>query len=210
MKQFITNLALFVALAIAFSSFNACKTTPQTATNDNAGNAPVNANANANTQKADSKSSDYPPLVSGIADGQIELLDGTVTKASDHKGKVVLLNLWGIWCGPCRDEMPHLAQLQTAYGERGFEVIGLNIGDHDGGLEDFAAIKEFGEKMKLNYTLGRIANSTTAQFYKLTRQEAVPQTILVDRDGRLRGVFVGGGSKVIGSMTETVDKVMSE
>ena len=210
MKQFIANLALFITLAIAFSSFNACKGTQQTATNENAVNAPVNANANANTQKAESKSSEYPPLVSGIAEGPIELLDGTVTKASDHKGKVVLLNLWGIWCGPCRDEMPHLAQLQAAYGEKGFEVIGLNIGDRDGGPEDFAAIKAFGEQMKLNYTLGRIGGSTISQFYKLTRQQAVPQTVLVDRDGHLRGVFVGGGAKVIGSMTQTVDRVMSE
>ena len=210
MKQFITNLALFITLAMAFSSFNACKGTQQAATNDNAADVSASTNTNTNAQKADSKSSEYPPLVSGIAEGPIELLDGTITKASDHKGKVVLLNLWGIWCGPCRDEMPHLAQLQAAYGEKGFEVIGLNIGDRDGGQEDFAAIKAFGEKMKLNYTLGRIAGSTTAQFYKLTRQEAVPQTVLVDRDGRLRGVFVGGGAKVIGSMTQTVDRVMSE
>ena len=208
MKKIVVNMVLFLVLAIAFSSLNACKGTQQTATNDNAVNAATNANAN--VQRAESKSSEYPPLVSGIAEGPIELLDGTVTKASDHKGKVVLLNLWGIWCGPCRDEMPHLAKLQAAYGERGFEVIGLNIGDRDGGQEDFAAIKAFGEQMKINYTLARIGSATTSQFYKLSRQDAVPQTILVDRDGHLRGLFVGGGPKVIGSMTETVDRVMSE
>jgi thiol-disulfide isomerase/thioredoxin len=210
MKQFITYLALFIVFVIAFSSFNACKATQDTATNSNAVNASANTNANADSAKSDSKSSDYPPLLSGIAEGPIELLDGTTTKVSDHKGTVILLNLWGIWCGPCRDEMPHLAQLQAAYGEKGFRVIGLNIGDHDGGPEEFAAIKAFGEQMKLNYTLGRISNATTVQFYKLSRQEAVPQTVLVDRDGRLRGLFVGGGSKVINSMTETVDKVMAE
>lgn len=208
MKQFITNLALFIVLAIAFSSFNACKSTQPATANNNTAN-PTDV-ANANTDKTETKSSDYPPLISGIAEGPIELLDGTITKASDHKGKVVLLNLWGIWCGPCREEMPHLAQLQAAYGDRGFEVIGLNIGDHDGAPEDMAAIKAFGEQMKLNYTLGRISNTTTAQFYKLSRQEAVPQTVLVDRDGRLRGLFIGGGAKVIASMTQTVDKVMAE
>ncbi len=208
MRDIITNLALFLVLAIVFSSFNGCKGTQQAASNGNTNTAVANTNTNA--QKPDSKSSDYPPLVSGIADGEIQLLDGTVTKASDHKGKVVLLNLWGIWCGPCRDEMPHLAQLQAAYGEKGFEVIGLNIGNRDGGPEDFGAIKAFGEQMKLNYTLGRISNATTAQFYKLSRQEAVPQTVLVDRDGHLRGLFIGGGAKVIASMTQTVDKVMAE
>lgn len=211
MKRLITNLALFIVLAIAFSSFNACKGTQTASTdNSNAVNAPANTTANTNTVKPDSKASDYPPLVSGIAEAPIELLDGTTTKVSDHKGKVILLNLWGIWCGPCRDEMPHLAELQAAYGERGFQVMGLNIGDHDGGPEGFSAIKDFGEKMKLNYTLGRISNASTGEFYKLSRQEAVPQTVLVDRDGRLRGLFVGGGSKVIASMTQTVDKVMAE
>ncbi|HEX3101266.1 MAG TPA: TlpA disulfide reductase family protein [Pyrinomonadaceae bacterium] len=211
MKRFITNLALFIVLAIAFSSFNACKGTQETATNNsNAVDAPANTTANTNTVKTDSKASDYPPLVSGIAEAPIELLDGTTTKVSDHKGTVILLNLWGIWCGPCRDEMPHLAQLQAAYGERGFRVMGLNIGDHDGGPEEFAAIKAFGEKMKLNYSLGRISNASTGEFYKLSRQEAVPQSVLVDRDGRLRGLFLGGGAKVIASMTQTVDKVMAE
>ena len=50
----------------------------------------------------------------------------------------------------------------------------------------------------------------TAQFYLVSRQQAVPQTLLVDREGHLRGVFVGGGQKVISSITQTVDKTMSE
>ncbi len=206
MKQFITNLALFMVFAIAFSSFNACKTTQQTATNDNA----VNAPANANTEKTDSKSSDYPPLPVAIADADIELVDGTVTKVSGHKGKVLLLDLWGIWCGPCVAEMPHLAQLQAAYADKGFEVIGLNIGDQDGGPEDLGKIKAFAEKLQINYTIGRIQNTTTGQFYRVSRQQAVPQTFLVDREGHLRGVFVGGGPKVLNSIMETVEKTMSE
>ena len=146
MKEFVTNLALLVIFAIAFSGLNACSGKQQTTSNTNTANQP----ANANTQTSETKASIYPPLPSGIADGEIELADGTITKASDHKGKVILLNLWGIWCGPCRDEMPHLAELQAAYGERGFEVIGLNIGDEDGAPENLDKIKAFGEKMKLN------------------------------------------------------------
>ena len=206
MKEIFTNLALFVVLAIAFSGLSACKETPVSSSNSNAANKPANTTA----QTGDTKSTVYPPLPSGIADAEIELVDGTITKPSEHKGKVLILNLWGIWCGPCRDEMPHLAQLQTAYGERGFEVMGLNIGDNNMAPEDLGKIKAFTESMKLNYTIGRIKEATTNQFYILSRQQAVPQTLLVDRDGRLRGVFVGGGPSVIDKLTKSVDALMSE
>ena len=42
-----------------------------------------------------------------------------------------MLNLWGIWCGPCSEEMPHLAQMQKQYAGKGLEVISLNVGDHE-------------------------------------------------------------------------------
>ncbi len=206
MKEFVTNLALLVIFAIVFSGLGGCSGKQQSASGSNAANQPINTAM----PSSETKASNYPPLPSGIADADIELADGTITKVSDHKGKVILLNLWGIWCGPCRDEMPHLAELQAAYGERGFEVIGLNIGDNNGAPEDLGKIKAFGESMKLNYTLGRIQAATTGQFYLVSRQQAVPQTILVDRDGRYRGVFVGGGPRVIDSITKTVDKTMSE
>ena len=207
MKQIVTNLALFIVLAIVFSSLGGCKETPAGNANANAANAPANTTA----QTGDSKpNTAYPPLQSGIADGDIELVDGTITKASQHKGKVLILNLWGIWCGPCRDEMPHLAQLQTTYGERGLEVFGLNIGDSNGAPEDLGKIKAFTDGMKLNYTIGRIKEGTTAQFYLLSRQQAVPQTVLVDRDGRVRSVFVGGGASVVGKLTKAVDDLMNE
>jgi hypothetical protein len=64
--------------------------------------------------------------------------------------------------------------------------------------------------MKLNYELFRISNETVSEFYKLTKFEGVPQTILIDRQGRLRGVFLGGGERVINTMKQTVDKVVAE
>lgn len=205
MKEFITNLALFIVFCIAFSS-SACTSTK--VSNDNLAKAPANVNAEAPASSG--KSAAYPPVSSGIAEGEIELMDGSKTKLADHKGKVVMLNLWGIWCGPCRDEMPHLAAMQKQYGDRGFEVIGLNIGDHDGGAEPMENIKKFAGDMKVDYTLARITPPTIRQFYLLSKQEAVPQSILVDREGHLRGVFVGGGPSVYDKMQETLDKTMSE
>jgi thiol-disulfide isomerase/thioredoxin len=198
MREFITNLALFVVFCIAFSSLAGCGGT--------AGNADL---AKKGT-KDGAKNNDYPPMASAIAEGAIHLLDGTKTKLSDHKGSVVILNLWGIWCGPCRDEMPHLNAMFKQYGGQGLEVLGLNIGDHEGRPEPVENIKKFAADTKIDYTLARVDQPMVNQFYTLTKQQVVPQTFLVDRDGRLRGVFVGGGQSNYDKIQQTLDKVMSE
>jgi hypothetical protein len=64
--------------------------------------------------------------------------------------------------------------------------------------------------MGLNYLIARIPNPAMREFYKITKQDVVPQTLLVDREGHLRGVFIGGGGKVIESMKQTVEKTLAE
>jgi len=182
-----------------------------TETDSNTANiAGANTAANADPSAAANKSSIYPKLASGIAEAEMELLDGTKFKVSDRKGKVLLLNIWGTWCGPCRAEMPHLIVMQDKYRDQGLEIIGVNIGDGSGNPETVEEIKAFAVTMKLNYTLARAQNSTTQQFYQVSKQSVVPQTLLVDREGHLRGVFVGGGARIIDSMNTTLDKVMAE
>ena len=203
MKELITNLALFVVLCFAFSSLTACSRTQSDV-------GPANSAATANNATPEGKSSVYPPLAPRLADAGFELLDGTISKVSDHKGKVLMLNLWGIWCGPCRQEMPHLVAMQQQYADKGLEIIGLNIGNKDGGPEDVEAIKKFSEQMKLNYTLARFDRDGTRQFYSVTKQEVVPQSMIIDREGHLRGVFIGGGQKIFDSMQEVLDKTMAE
>ncbi|MFN2501420.1 MAG: TlpA disulfide reductase family protein [Pyrinomonadaceae bacterium] len=205
MKEIIWKLSLFVVLSVLFSGLTGCTRTATDGTEANT------AEANANTATSTNKSSEYPPLASGLAEAEFELLDGSgKMKISDRKGKVLLLNIWGTWCGPCRAEMPHLVAMQNEYGDRGFEVIGLNIGDGSGGPEPIDKIKEFVEKMNLNYTIVISPNASTIEFYKISRQQVVPQTLLVDREGHLRGVFVGGGQRVFDSMKQTLEKTMNE
>ncbi len=206
MKEIISSLVLFVGLTVIFSGLTACTGTETGATNGNAATSP----GNAGSETTDKKPSAYPPLASGLADAEFELLDGSTFKISDRKGKVLLINIWGTWCGPCRAEMPYLVALQDVYRSRGFEVIGLNIGDGSGTPEPIELINSFAEKMKLNYTLARSSTASTTQFYSITKQQVVPQTILVDREGHLRGVFVGGDPRIINSIKETLEKTMSE
>lgn len=176
-----------------------------TATTDKPSNS---SSATAKASPADS--SQYPLLNTSIANAPLEQLDGTKIKAADRKGNILLLNLWATWCGPCRSEMPHLVEMHDKYRDAGFQVLGLDVGDGNGNPESVEDIKKFSAKMKLNYELFRISNETVSEFYKLTKFEGVPQTILIDRQGRLRGVFLGGGERVINTMKQTVDKVIAE
>jgi len=206
MKEILFNLALFVVLCIAFSGLNACTSSEPLDTMSDASNSAANSNVPVTVVK----SSDYPPLASALAESEFELLDGTPMKLSDKKGKVLLATIWGTWCGPCRAEMPFLIQLQDKYRDQGLEVIGLNIGDGNGIPESIDDINKFVDKMKLNYTIARSPNAATGEFYKLTKQQVVPQSIMVDREGRLRGVFIGGGPKIANSIQQTLDRTLAE
>lgn len=202
MKRVIAALSIFAA----FAALNGCSGTQQNTATVNNG---ALANANA-SPAAPADTTVYPPLVAGIADADMELIGGNKFKVSEKKGKVVLLNLWGTWCGPCRAEMPTLIALQDQYRDKGLEIIGVNIGDGNGVPETDAQITKFVEQMKLNYTIARIDNATTREFNKVSKADAVPQSLLVDRQGRLRGVFVGSGPRIYAQLDETMKKVMAE
>lgn len=201
MKEIFTNFAIFVVLAVVFFGSTGC--TGSSAGSD--GNTNSAANSSGSTNKAG-----YPKLASGLADAQHELLDGTTFKISDHKGKVLMLNIWGTWCGPCRGEIPHLVEMKKQYGDQGFEVLGLNIGDGAGRPESVEDIKHFAEQMKINYVIARTPGTATAQFYAITKQQVVPQSMLIDREGYVRGIFVGGGDRIINSMKLNLAKVIEE
>src|SRR5687767_9074991 len=72
-------------------------------------------------------------------------MDDQDVKLSDYKGKVILLDFWATWCGPCKVEIPHFIELQNTYGARGLQVLGVSVDDKPEQLKPFAA------EMKFNY-----------------------------------------------------------
>jgi len=205
MRETITNLVLFVFLSVAFSSLSGCTgTTSGNTAGNNAPPAPPRV-------ESDSKNSIYPPMPAALASSEIEMLDGTKVKIGDKKGKTLVLNLWALWCGFCRDEMPHLDKWQKEYGNSRLEIISLDVGDQSTGApEPLDAIKKYLADNKLDYTTGRIGGDSLRQFYMVTKNTPIPQTMMIDRDGRLRGVFIGGGQKNIDAMKATLDKIMND
>lgn len=201
MKELFSNIAILLALTIVFSSFSGCSNSGET------GNGPVSAgqnttaSGNANRPK---KSSDYPPIASSIAQADLKNLDGSTFKVADRQGKVLLLNMWATWCGPCRSEMPALVRMQEAHREQGFEVIGLNTDEE--AVDD---INKFAKSMNLNYQLVWAGTDLQRDLLKISQFGGIPQSFLIDRDGNLRGVFRGANPADIKKMEVLVAKVVN-
>ncbi|MCC6826226.1 MAG: TlpA family protein disulfide reductase [Acidobacteria bacterium] len=203
MKFFFRSLALACSCFLIGQLFIGCG---GTATNTAAVQPPAGVNAASPAPPASS----YPPLNSLVANAEFEMLDGTKFKPQDRKGNVLLLNLWATWCGPCRAEIPELVAINDKYKESGVQVIGLDVGDGSGKPEDTETIQKFAEKMKINYELARIPLNSIRDIAKVTNFDGVPQSLVVDRQGRLRGVFLGGDPKTVNKMKETIETILAE
>jgi len=204
MKAFFKIAAIFSLLVLIFSGLSGCGSSEATTNQQN-------GTTSATPVEGPATGNNYPVLRDDIADVDIELVKGGTMKIKDYRGKVILLNLWATWCGPCRQEMPHLVELQDTYRDKGFEVIGLNVGFQDTDEpEPIDEINAFAKKMRLNYELARVQPDVSKKLQKIAQMSAVPESFLVDREGKLRGVFVGGGPKVIAQLKTTVDRVMAE
>jgi peroxiredoxin len=109
--------------------------------------------------------------------------NGKTVKLSDYKGKVVLLDFWATWCGPCKIEIPWFIDLERKHKDKGFAVIGVSM-DEDG----WESVKPFLSQMNVNYRVV-IGNDTTAQAYGGV--DALPTTFLIDREGKIAATHVG-------------------
>jgi thiol-disulfide isomerase/thioredoxin len=194
MKFLIKNLALFIFLAVALSAFTACRGGSGGSTGDN-------TVANGATKK-----SEYPAMPAALMQAEYKGTEGEKFKLEDYKGKVVLVNLWATWCGPCRNEMPHLVEMQNTYRDKGFEILGLDVDEN----ETPEMVKEFAEKMKLNYTLGWIERKDYDEFLRISKFQGIPQSFLISREGQLLGVFTGGGPSTITKLKDFAEKAVSE
>ena len=110
--------------------------------------------------------------------------EGQARKLADFKGKVLLVNIWATWCGPCRKEMPALDRLQARLGGPDFEVIPVSI--DRGGME---AIRKFYNEIGVRNLAMYIDSS--GQVLRQTRALGLPTTLLIDRSGQEIGRVIG-------------------
>src|SRR5437762_10632805 len=115
-------------------------------------------------------------------------VDGKLVNLAAFKGKVIVLNFWATWCVPCRAEIPALVELQTKYAGMGLQVIGVSVDDST------QKMKPFVDQYKINYpTLTALGNDAVLDTYG--PMVVVPQTVIVERDGKICTKHVGPVTK---------------
>ena len=126
-------------------------------------------------------------------------LEGNTVTLNQMKGKVVLLNFWGTWCGPCRKEIPDFINLMKKYNKDGLEIVGVTL--TSGPPEN---IRSFADKWGINYKLltdikGNETQTITALYGQATgkRITGIPTTFIIDREGVIQKRYVGPRSEAI-------------
>jgi cytochrome c biogenesis protein CcmG/thiol:disulfide interchange protein DsbE len=104
-------------------------------------------------------------------------------KLSDYRGKVVLLNFWATWCGPCKMEIPWFVQFQQQYRSKGFEVLGVAM-DDDG----WTAVKPYIAEKKMNYRVV-LGSDQVANVYGGI--DSLPTTFVIDQQGKIEATHIG-------------------
>lgn len=124
--------------------------------------------------------------------------DDNPKKLSDFKGKYVLLNFWATWCSPCLEEMPDLSEISEKYRDRGLVV--LAISDEDG-----ETVRSFLERHDYKFETGFLNIESADNLPEIFKNTVGrPTSILIDKDGTVKSVIVGGSTK------ETFERSLSE
>ncbi len=118
----------------------------------------------------------------GAPDFTLPSLDGPNLRLQEQRGRVVMINFWATWCGPCRVEMPHLSKLYEKYRGSGFTVLAVNID------EDPHKAASLAKQLGMRFPVLLDTKKKVSRLYDLS---TMPSTVLVDRDGRVRYVHRG-------------------
>jgi peroxiredoxin len=129
-----------------------------------------------------------PGAISGNAPA-FNLVDvnGKTVSLADFKGKVVILDFWATWCPPCKREIPDFIQLQSEYGDKGLQIVGI-------ALDQPAKVTAFAKSNGMNYPVLMGTNEVAANYGGV---EAIPTTFIIDKAGKIVTKFEGFRTKEI-------------
>lgn len=199
-KQRLTlTLVVFVLLAISLSS--GCN---KEANYEASNNAP-----NPNAPPAKTTQTAAQMLPDNVRQTEMKTVDGKPLKLADYAGKVVVLDVWATWCGPCRLEIPELIKLHQDYSGRGVEVVGLAFETMNNQTpENESKVRAFASQFKINYTVGLATDEVASSL--LLPTGSIPQTYVIDPGGRIIGHYKGYSPAVGAQIRQWVDEALKE
>ena len=170
-----TALVLSLIAALGSSSCNS--------TDDIGKSGPVSINPAKPAPGAPGAMLTLPPLVLNT---ELKSTNGRPIKLSDYSGKVLVVNLWATWCGPCRMEIPELVKLYKEYRSKGLEVVGLSTENPEASA---GGVRRFAEEFKMDYPVGWATQDVAIAL--MQGRDAIPQSFVISRDGRILKRFIG-------------------
>jgi len=129
------------------------------------------------------KSGALPSGGSSAPDFSLQTADGSTVELKSLRGKVVVLNFWATWCGPCRAEMPGIMQVYSRLKGEGVEIIGISLDRN--GWDD---VRPFLQKTTVTYPVV-VGDQDLAKAYKIP--DAIPYSVFIDRTGNIASTHVG-------------------
>src|SRR5262249_12272986 len=142
---------------------------------------------------------DSPMVGKPAPDFELDLLGGKSFRLSKARGKVVILDFWATWCGPCVSAMPQVERVAREFRDRDVQLVAVNL------QETEKQITSMLERHKLDVTVALDRDGDVALKYAAS---AIPQTVIIDREGNVSRLFVGGGPQLEGQLREAVEALM--
>jgi peroxiredoxin len=121
-----------------------------------------------------------------VLDAELRAANGSPIKLSDYSGKVLLVNLWATWCGPCRSETPELVKLHKEFQPRGVEMVGLSTENPDASAE---SVRQFVRTYNVDYHVGWATREVA--IILMQGRDSIPQSFIISREGRIMRRFIG-------------------
>jgi peroxiredoxin len=191
-----TALVLSLIAMFGVSSCNSndstSPTTPTTKPASPSTNARNNVSAGLNT---------LPP---NVLDAQLRAASGPSIKLSDYSGKVLLVNLWATWCGPCRNEIPELVKLNKEFQSRGVEIVGLSTENPEASAE---SVKAFVRDYNIDYKIGWATPEVAVTL--MQGRESIPQSFIISREGRIMKRFIGFSPAILPQLRQALEDALA-
>lgn len=145
-------------------------------------------------------------LPESVSKRQLKALDNGSFSFSDFSGKIVVINLWASWCGPCRREVPEYEKVRKEFAGRGVEFIGLTTEDPRTSLD---RVRQFARDFNFGFRLGWADRETALTL--MNGRNAIPQTLVIAPNGRILSHWHGYSPQEGGSrLRDIIERALSE